>query len=188
MPAKVRSTQLFTELYSADELHCRLMCTLSGSPGASFTRKLDNAQIPECLRITKAFTRASNASAAESRSMVCNCNVQSVPAGRHGCGPSIGSRRSHHEATPATRTSMHCFSFHPGPRTCPPQFQRERADEFPRGAVQMTDNIYPLCGDIRAHRRCRSIGQRQDEDTRRRSTPASSPALNGCTIWLSSAD
>lgn len=120
MPAKVRSTQLFTELYSADELHCRLMCTLSGSPGASFTLKLANAQIPECLRNTKAFTRASNASTAESRSMAGNCNVQSVPAGRHGRRPSIGSRRSHHEATPATRTSMHCFSFHPGPRTCPP--------------------------------------------------------------------
>lgn len=164
MPAKVRSTQLFTELYSADELHCRLMCTLSGSPGASFTLKLANAQIPECLRNTKAFTRASNASTAESRSVVGNCNVQSVPAGRHGRRPSIGSRRSHHEATPATRTSMHCFSFHPGPRTCPPPFQKERADEFPRGAVQLTDNIYPLCGDIRAHRRCRRWDGRQGSE------------------------
>ena len=50
------------------------------------------------------------------------------------------------------------------PEPAPPPFQKERADEFPRGAVQLTDNIYPLCGDIRAHRRCRRWDGRQGSE------------------------
>ena len=100
---------------------------MSDTPGTSMTLKLANAQSPN--RFRKANIRASNNSKAPSRSMLCNSNVQSVPFGHHDLLPSIGSLRSHHEATTTTRTSINCFNFPPCPSNLPPSFQRECDDD-----------------------------------------------------------